>query len=159
MRAARSLPMPGIARSPASSRVDTACGHVAIVSAAVRYARTLNAFSSLISSRSAICGSTCATCLLSTRESVALEREVEDAGASREEGALNRLARRGRSVAEQAAAAASTADLGRGRPLRGRTRDQIVDRRRRHARSQPLPIVPFLRNRPADSIPVALFEG
>src|SRR5215470_17154213 len=105
--------MPGIERRPASSRLDTACGHVAIVSAAVRYARTLNAFSPLISSRSAICASTCAACLLSTRESVALEGEVENAGAPGGERGPNRVARFGRSIAEETPAAASAADLGR----------------------------------------------
>src|SRR5262245_37155746 len=158
MRAARSLPMPGIARRAGSSSVDTGCGQVAMVSAAVRYARTLNALSPLISSRSAICARTCETILLSTRQPVALEREIEDAGASRRERAADGLARRWRTVAEEAPAAARAADLGgRGTGCPG-ARDEIVDRGRGHARSQPLAIVPLLGNRLAHAVPIALFQ-
>ena len=53
--AARSLPTPGIVRSCCASMRATASGQVAMTSAAERYARILNAFSPLISSRSAIC--------------------------------------------------------------------------------------------------------
>jgi hypothetical protein len=50
--------MPGISRSWLSSSRATASGHAAIVSDAPRYALILNAFSPLISSRSAISANT-----------------------------------------------------------------------------------------------------
>src|SRR5512138_2082564 len=158
MRAARSLPMPGMARSPCSSSVATACGHVAIVSAADRYARTLNALSSLISSRSAISPSTRETCWLSTRESVALEREVEDACAAGLQRAADGVAGVGRAVAEETAAASGAAHLGRRCPFCHGARDEIVDGWRGHSRSETLAVVPFFGDRASDLVPVAAFE-
>src|SRR5262245_9193409 len=158
MRAARSLPMPGIVRRAWSPSVDTGCGQVAIVSAAVRYARTLNALSPLISSRSAICARTCETILLSTRQPVALEREIEDAGASCRERVADGLSCRRRTEAEEAPAAARAADLGGGRAGSLGACDQIVDRGRGDAWSQPLSIVPLLGDRATDAVPIALFQ-
>src|SRR5687767_13274870 len=98
--------MPGRSRSCLPSRRETASGQVPTVSAAVRYARILKAFSPLISSRSAISPRTCAIGPLSTCEAVLLEPEREQARAAGPERVLDgRLAIR-RAVAEQAAAAA-----------------------------------------------------
>ena len=61
----------------------------------------------------------------------------------------------GRTVAEEAPAAAGAADLGGGR-ARGRgARDQVLDHRRRHARREALPVVPLDGDLPADLVPVA----
>src|SRR6185295_3388003 len=91
----------------------TASGQVAMTSAAERYGRILNALSFLISSRSAICASTCAMDLLSTRQPVALEGVVEQPRASGDQRVGDRVARGGRSVTEEAPATASAADLRR----------------------------------------------
>src|SRR6185503_13148892 len=114
MRAARSLPIPGIARNCASVMRARASPVVATVSAAERYARILNAFSPLISSRSAISPSTCAIAALSTSEPVALEGEVDQPGAAAGERVADARGRLRRPKAEQAAAATGAADLGRG---------------------------------------------
>ena len=58
--AARSLPMPGISRSCLSSICATGLSADAAMVSAPRYARILNGFSPLISSRSAISERTCA---------------------------------------------------------------------------------------------------
>src|SRR5262245_35120033 len=135
-----------------------ASGQVAMTSAAERYARILNAFSFLISSRSAICASTCAMDLLSTRQPVALERVVEQPRASAGEGSSDLVARCWRPVAEHAAAASSAADLRRRRACCGRSGDQILDGRRGHARRQLLTVLPLASNRAPDRVPVAALE-
>src|SRR5687768_8875652 len=154
MRAARSFPIPGIARSCASSSRATASGQAAIVSLADRYARILNAFSPLISSRSATSPSTCAMARLSTHQPVLLEGVVENRGAAGGKGFGDVAAPLRRAVAEHAAAASGAADLGgRGPGLRG-SRDQLLDRRRGDPGRQSLAVLPFLGNGGADTVPI-----
>ena len=65
MRSDKSLPMPGHSRSRVASRPATGSGLLATMSAPLRYARILNGFSPLSSSRSAISPSTRAIATLS----------------------------------------------------------------------------------------------
>src|SRR5687767_9340590 len=146
--------MPGRSRSCASSSRDTASGHAAIVSAAPRYARILNAFSPLISSRSAISANTRAIGWLSTRETVALDAVVEEPRtAAGERVPDSRPLVRG-PVAEEAPATACSADLRRRGAGRAGARDQIFNCRRDHAGREALPVLPFLGDRQADRVPV-----
>src|SRR5215204_923194 len=145
-------------RSCCASMRATASGQVAITSAAERYARILNALSPLISSRSAICASTCAIDLLSTRQPVALERVVEHPRAAaghrrRDLGALPR-----RSVAEHAPPATGATHLRCGRASRSRPGDQGFDRGRGDSRRQLLAVLPLASDRTPDGVPVAAFE-
>src|SRR5215510_13715664 len=149
MRAARSLPMPGISRRPRSSSFANSCGWFEAMSAALRYARILNGFSSLISSRSAISRRMRAIAALSKPESFRFDAVVEQAGAAVGERLCDRPAGRRRAVAEQAAAAARAADLRCRGAGRKRAVDEIVDRRRRDARREPLAVVPLDRDVPA----------
>src|SRR6185436_8036232 len=114
-------------RSCASVIRATASPVVAMVSAADRYARILNAFSPLISSRSAISPSTCAIDPLSTRQPMALEGEVEQPGTAAGKRLADAGVGLGRTVTEQAAPAAGAADLGGGGTRGQRARDQVVD--------------------------------
>src|SRR5689334_3989011 len=131
MRAARSLPMPGISRSPVSSSAARSCGWFDAMSAPLRYARILKGFSSLISSRSAISRRTRAMAALSNPEPFGFDAVVEQPRAAGGERLRNR---------------------------RLRARDQRVDRRRRDAGCEPLPVVPLDGNLPPDPIPVAALE-
>src|SRR5262249_36725353 len=141
---ARSLPMPGISRSPVSSSVTRSCGWLDAMSAALRYARILKGFSSLISSRSAISRRIRATPALSIdQETVSLDAVIEDTGAPGNQRAGNRLVRGRRPVTEQAAAASCAADLRRGGAGALRARNQVVDYWRRDAGRQALPVVPL----------------
>src|SRR5258705_7645708 len=155
---ARSLPMPGRSSSCFSSMRATGSAHALIVSAAERYARILKTFSPLISRRSAISAKTCAIGRLSTRQAVALDGEVKQPGAAGGERVGDRGTHIGRPVAEQAPAAARAAPLRRGRAGRHRPRDERLDGGRRHARRQPLAVLPFFRDRRAHAVPVALHE-
>src|SRR6187455_1078989 len=155
---ARSFPMPGSSRSCASVICATPSPHAAMVSAADRYARILNAFSPLISSRSAISPRTCATARLSTREAVPLDAIVEQPGAAGSERFTDGAVCLRRAIAEHAAAAAGAADLGRGGPGRHGAADEVVDRGRRDAGRQPLPVVPLLGDEAAHRVPVAVHE-
>src|ERR1051325_8572784 len=101
--------MPGISRRAATSRRARSCGWLLAMSAPFRYARILNAFSFLISRRSAISRSTRAIAALSNAEAVRLEMEVQDAGAASRQGGGNRVAAVRRTVAEQTPTAAGTA--------------------------------------------------
>src|SRR5688572_28018819 len=122
----------------------TGSAQAASVSAAVRYARILKAFSPLISSRSAISAKTCATCLLSTGEPVPFDPEIEHAGAAGGQRVANRVAAVRWAVAEETPAAPRAAHLGgRGAGLCG-PGDQIIDSRRRYPGRQPLARVPFV---------------
>src|SRR5687768_9409486 len=132
----------------------TGSAHAASVSAAVRYARILNAFSPLISSRSAISANTCATCRLSTRQSVPFDAEIEEARAATRQRVTNGVAASRRSVAEQASAAAGAAHLGGERAGGSCALDEVVDRGRRHTGRQLFTGVPLGADRVADAIPV-----
>src|SRR5687768_11891617 len=133
---------------------DTGSAHAASVSAAVRYARILKAFSPLISSRSAISAKTCATCRLSTREPVAFDVEIEDAGAASGQRVTDGVVAIRGTIAEQASAAAGSADLCRRRPRASCAGDQLVDRGRRHTGRELLAGLPFRKDGVADAIPV-----
>src|SRR5688572_9597117 len=146
--------MPGNARSWESSMRATGSPHADRVSAAVRYARILNAFSPLISSRSAISAKTCATCLLSTRETVPFDAEIEQARAAGGKGVADRAPATRRPIAEQAPAAAGAANFGGGCACAERPRDEVVDRRRGHPRSKLLASVPLCGDGGADRVPV-----
>src|SRR2546423_8744041 len=61
-------------------------------------------------------------------------------------------------VAEETAAASRAARFRAGRTGGARTRDQIVDGRRRHAGRQPLAVLPLGRNLPSDFLPVAALQ-
>src|SRR5687767_8728681 len=135
-----------------------ASGHVAMTSAAERYARILNALSPRISSRSAICASTCAMDLLSTREPVALERVVEHPRASAGQGRGDLGARTRRSIAEHAAAAARTAHFRGGGTGRSGSGNQALDCWRGDPRRELLPVLPFASDRAPDRVPVAPLE-
>src|SRR5262245_3921975 len=158
MRAARSLPMPGISRRPASSSRASSCGWFAAMSAPFRYARILNGLSSLISSRSAISRRMREIAALSKREPLGLDPVIENPGAARRERRGDGVARSRRSVTKQTAATAGAADLRRRRAGRRRACDQVVDDGRRHPGGQALAVVPFGRDLPADLVPVAAFE-
>src|SRR5437899_13057414 len=114
MRAARSLPMPGISRRPASSKRERSWGWLAEISAPFRYARILNGLSLLISRRSAISRRIRAIAWLSNSKAFGLDAVVQEARAAVRQRRRDRRACRGRTVAEQTAAASSAADLGRG---------------------------------------------
>src|SRR5438105_3639396 len=131
------------------------------MSAPLRYARILNGLPSLISRRSAISRRMRAMEELSMpldAKPLALDRVVQNAGATRREGFRNRLARGGRPVAEETPAPARAANLGRRRARPPRARNQILDRCRRHSRRQTLAVVPLRGDLPADLVPVGEIE-
>ena len=82
IRAARSLPMPGISRRPAASSAASSCGWLATMSAPLRYARILNGLSFLISRRSAISRRMRAIARLSKPQAFRLDAVVEHARAA-----------------------------------------------------------------------------
>src|SRR5262245_15446885 len=128
------------------------------MSAPFRYARILNGFSSLISRRSAISRRMRAMAGLSNLEPFPLDPPVEHAGAaSGERGGDRRLYVRW-SIAEQTAAAARPADLGRCRPGLGGAFDQLVDGWRRNTRGEALSVGPFVTNLAPDLVPVGSLE-
>src|SRR5215831_6737198 len=128
------------------------------MSATLRYARILNGFSPLISRRSAISERMTAMAALSNPETFRLDVKVEDACTTllqcRRDGRLTV----GRSVAEQAPAAAGAADLRGGGARDARPAHEIVDFRRRDARREPFPVIPFGGDLTADFVPVAPLE-
>src|SRR4051812_34638859 len=154
IRAARSLPMPGISRSPASSSFESSCGWLLTMSAPLRYARILNGLSSLISSRSAISRRMRAMATLSNPQAFAFDAVVEEGRAAGRERGCNCLAGGRRTVAEQAAAAARAAHFRGGRAGGARPRNQALDRRRRDTRREPLAVFPLRRNLSTDFFPV-----
>ena len=117
-----------------------------MVSAAERYARILNAFSPLISSRSAISPSTCAIarviharargarCVKSSRRAPPAASAARIAGCARPAGRSRTGSRRRRRRRPWRPS----------RPAARRARDEVVDGRRGHARRQPLAVVPLL---------------
>src|SRR5688572_24647604 len=154
MRAPRSLPIPGSSRNCASVRRATGSAVVRTTSAADRYARILNAFSPLISSRSAISPRARATAALSTHEAFVFEAEVQDAGAAGRERRRDRLLAVRWPVAEEAAASAGAADLGGGGTRGAGTSNELVDEGCGDAGSQPPPVGPLLVDGRADPVPV-----
>src|SRR5918992_4477924 len=90
----------------------TGSAHAASVSAAVRYARILKAFSPLISSRSAMSAKTCAIWRLSTRQAVPFDAEIEQAGAACGQCVANRITPLRWAVAEEASAASRATHFG-----------------------------------------------
>src|SRR4029450_10744944 len=124
------------------------------MSAPFRYARILNGFSSLISRRSAISRRMRAMAGLSNPETFPLDVPVEHAGAVRGKGGGDRRLCVRWSVAEQTAAAASSAHLGRRRPGLGGAFDELVDGRRRDTGGKSLSVGPFVGNLATDLVPV-----
>src|SRR5260370_40291869 len=114
MRAARSLPMPGISRSAAVSSVVSSCGWLATMSAPFRYARILNGLSALISRRSAISRRMRAIAGLSNAQPFDLDVVIQQARAARAQREGDRRPCRRRAVTEETAPAARAADLRRG---------------------------------------------
>src|SRR6266851_469466 len=127
MRAARSLPMPGISRKAAASSAARSCGWLAAMSAALRYARILKGLSFLISSRSAISRKILAIAWLSNPQAFRLDLVLEQPRAPGRERRGDRDLRVGRPVTNQTPAAARAAHLGPRCPGRHRTGDEIVD--------------------------------
>src|SRR5262245_59193862 len=158
MRDARSFPMPGISRSPRSSSLANACGWLEAMSAAFRYARILNGFSSLISRRWAISRRMRAIAALSNLKPVRLDAVVEPARHAGPQSVRDCGAAFGRAVAEQAPTPAGPADLGRCGPCADGARNENVDCGSRHAGSEPLAIVPFDRDEAADLVPVTALD-
>src|SRR5450759_2635931 len=158
MRAARSLPMPGISRSPVSLRSESSCGWLAAMSAPLRYARILNGLSFLISRRSAISRRMRAIARLSKPQAFGLDMVVEQACPARRELVGDRRPSGRRAVTEEASAAAGAAHLGCRRTCGLRPRDQVVDGRCRDAGRQPLAVVPLDGNLATDLVPVAALE-
>src|SRR5689334_20679369 len=101
---------------------------------------------------------TCAIWRLSTRETVPLDAEIEQARTALSQRLADGALPLGRSVTEQATAAAGTAYLGSGRARPPRPIDEAVNRRRRNARRQALASVPLGRDRRAHTVPVLLSE-
>src|ERR1043165_3297376 len=119
--------MAGSSRSCFSSSLATGSAHVLIVSAADRYARILKTFSPLISSRSAISEKTCAIGRLSTRQTVALDGEVERGCTTAGKRYGHRVGFVRRAITEQTSAAAGAAHLRSRRASGGGTSDQRID--------------------------------
>src|SRR5512135_686404 len=91
-------------------------------------------------------------------ETVGFDEVVQNPGAAGRQGLPDAILVAGLRIAEQAAAAARAADL-RGRRTRfSRARDQLVDLRRRHARRQPLAVLPLMADLPAHLVPLLAFE-
>src|SRR5262245_27553260 len=129
------------------------------MSEALRYARILNGFSFLISSRSAISCRIRAIAWLSNLKSARFDAVLEDTSPSDGEGFGNPRARRRRTVAEEAAAAPGAADFGGSGSGCRRARHQVVYRRRRDAGRQRFAVVPFGGDLAADLVPVAADQG
>src|SRR5688572_15046557 len=159
MRAARSLPMPGISRSPVTSSVATSWGWLAIMSAPFRYARILNGLSSLISRRSAISRRMRATAALSNPEAFRFDPVVEQARAAPRQRLGDGCPGGRRAVAEQAASAAGAAHLGGGGAGRLGALDQVVDRGGGDAGRKAFAILPLLGDLIADLVPVLFLKG
>src|SRR6185436_5617561 len=147
--------MPGISRRPAASSVARSCGWLEAMSAALRYARILKGFSSLISSRSAISRRMRAMAALSNPETFHLDLVVEHTRSARGQRRRHRVPGFWRSVADDTSAATGAADFRRGRTRALRARDHVVDRPGRHARRELLPVVPFTIDLAAHFVPVA----
>src|SRR5262245_29715852 len=158
MRDARSFPMPGISRSPRSSSMANACGWLEAMSAAFRYARILNGFSSLISRRSAISRRMRAIAALSNLKPFRLDAVVQHARAAGGQRLCDRGAAVGRTVAEQAPTPAGPADLGCGCARADCARNENVNCGSRHAGSEPLAVFPFDRDEAADLVPVTALD-
>src|SRR5262245_60920329 len=128
------------------------------MSAPLRYARILNGFSFLISSRSAISRRMRAIPALSNLQPLGVDVKLEDTGAARGERLLDGGSLVRRAVAEEASAAAGAADLGCGRSGSRRAGDEVVDGGGRDARCKTLAVVPLDRNEVPDLDPVGSFE-
>src|ERR1051325_660237 len=147
--------MAGSSRSCFSSIRATGSAHVLIVSAADRYARILKTFSPLISSRSAISEKTCAMGRLSTRQTVTLDGEIEQAGTTSGQRFGDRAAFVRWAVAEQTSAATGPAHFRRGRASGHGARNQRIDGGSCDTRRQTLPVLPLFGDGGANAIPIA----
>src|SRR6478736_8827917 len=124
------------------------------MSAPFRYARILNGLSFLISSRSAISRRIRATAWLSNPKSLGFDAIGEEPGPAAGERGADRFMCGRWTVAEEAAAASGAAHFGCGRSGRVCAGDQIVNRRGRDTRREPLPVVPFDGNLPSNLVEV-----
>src|SRR5262245_6776516 len=125
------------------------------MSAPFRYARILNGLSSLISRRSAVSRRMRAIAWLSKPQTFSLDAEVQKTRPAGGERFGDRLSRRRGAIAEQTAAAPGAADFRPGRARRGGASDQVLDSGGGDAWCQPLPVVPFDGDLPADFVPIA----
>src|SRR5262245_55062228 len=150
--------MPGISRSPRSSSRPNSWGWFDAMSAAFRYARIFIGFSSWISRRSAISRRMRAIAALSNPQPFGVDVVIEQPRAAGGQRRFDRRPALGRTVAEEAATAARAAHFGRSRARARGSGDQIVDRRRRHTRGEPLAVVPLDGDVLADGGPVAARE-
>src|ERR1700674_278754 len=124
------------------------------MSAPLRYARILKGLSFLISRRSAISLRIRAMPGLSKPQALGLDPVVEHPGASLGQRLGDCRSRGRRAVAEQASAAASAADFGRGGAGPPRACDQRLDGRCRRAGRKTLAGVPLRSDLATDFVPV-----
>ena len=156
--AARSLPMPGSSSSCFSSMRATGSPMADRVGGGAIRA-DLEEFSPLISRRSAISEKICAIGWLSTRRPSRSMRVVERrappaASASAIAGALA-----GRTVAEQASAAAGAAHLGRRRAGRHGPRDETRRWRESSRQARAACGCPIPRHRPTNAVPITALSA
>src|SRR6187431_1707661 len=159
IRAARSLPIPGISLRPAASSEARWWGWFAAISAPLRYARILKGLSLLISRRSAISPRIRAIAKLSNPKAFRFDAIVEHPRPAAGKRFPNRFAAVRRTVAEQTASTTCTAHLGAGGAGGDRARNQLLDHRCGYPGCEPLAILPFLGNLPSDPVPVCLLQA
>ena len=146
IRAARSLPMPGISRSCRRRRAcASSCGWFADDVGAVAVRANLERVLALDLEQVGDLAEHPRDRDVIQRGALALDPVVEQPRAAGGQRLGDGWSRLGRAVAEEASAAAGAADLRRGGAGRLRPRDQRLDGRRGDARRQPLAVVPFDR--------------
>src|SRR2546426_9856696 len=128
------------------------------MSAPFRYARILNGLSFLISRRSAIARRMWAIARLSNSQAFDLDSVVEESRAAGRERLGDRGSCREWTVAEETPTAARAADFRGSRAGCTRARDEILNGRRRHARREPLAVLPLGGDLPADFAPVTALQ-
>src|SRR4029079_19356448 len=128
------------------------------MSAPFRSARILNVWSSLISRRSAVSRRIRAIAWLSKPQTLGFDAEVQKTRPSSGERFGDRRSRPRGAVAKQTAASPGAADFRSGGAGGGGASDQVLDGRRVATSRQPLPVVPFDGNLPADFVPIATLQ-
>src|SRR3989454_8310478 len=128
------------------------------MAAPFRYARILNGLSFLISRRSAISRRMWAIARLSNSQAFDLDSVVEESRAAGRERLGDRRSCRRWTVAEETPTAARAADFRGSRAGCTRARDEILNGRRRHARREPLAVLPLGGDLPADFAPVTALQ-
>src|SRR3989454_4766961 len=128
------------------------------MAAPFRYARILNGLSFLIPRRSAIARRMWAIARLSNSQAFDLDSVVEESRAAGRERLGDRGSCREWTVAEETPTAARAADFRGSRAGCTRARDEILNGRRRHARREPLAVLPLGGDLPADFAPVTALQ-